>query len=290
MADSVADVSPDLSFSPYGDAIVSAALSDKTPGRPQICSVAWPRLKIAAQTQHFHFFEPTLLMVLDGRLEFSGHDTTTILTPWSHLGLIDQHVQADFTKYPQSETAPFRSLFLTFPPALIERFNKMDTTSTTLHGGKTALLPANPALIDALQRLLTSFDDASLSDERVVLRAFDLLMLLKEQGFQYSSGQTSLISRRLMTMLNASPEKGWTAETASQRLAMSESTLRRKLKLEGVSFEQILLETRMHHALMLVQTTHWNMAQIADACGYKSVARFSERFKGRFGITPGRFR
>lgn len=290
MTDSVADVSPDLAFNPYGDAIVSAALSGKTPGRPQICSLAWPRLKVPAQTQHFHFFEPTLLMVLDGRLEFSGQDKTTTLTPWSHLGLIDQHIQADFTKYPQSETAPFRSLFLMFHPALIERFNQMDTTSTMLRGGKTAFLPANTALLDALQTLIASLDDARLSDERVVLRAFDLLTVLKEQGFQYSSGQTSLISRRLMSVLNAAPERSWTAETASQRLAMSESTLRRKLKLEGVSFEQILLETRMHHALMLVQTTHWNMAQIADACGYKSVARFSERFKGRFGTTPGRFR
>lgn len=288
----VADVSSEQAFSAHGDAFGSAALCAGTPGRPHICSVAWPRLKIAARTQRFHFFAPTLLLILSGRLEFAGDGTTSVITPYSHLGLVDQHVQADFTKYPQSETAPFRSLFLTFHPDLLTRFHQTcsEANHAVVHSSKTVLLPNNPGLLTALQTLIISLSDASLSDERVVLRAFDLLMVLNEQGFEFASGQTSLVSRRLMGLFNTSPEKSWTADNAGQMLAMSESTLRRKLRLEGVSFEQILLETRMHHALMLVQTTQWNMAQIADACGYRSVARFSERFKGRFGTTPGRFR
>lgn len=292
MTFSVADVSPELAFSTHGDVFGQAASAISLPGRPHICSVAWPRLKRVTHTQRFHFFEPTLLLILSGRLEFVGGDKTPVLTPYSHVGLASQHVQADFTKYPQSETAPFRSLFLTFSPDLIARFNQTcsDATASVNQGGKTVLIPNNPTLLAALQTLVASLNDASLSDERVMLRAFDLLTVLKEQGFQFSPAQSPLVSRRLMQIVNAAPEQNWTTDSAGQKLAMSESTLRRKLKLEGMSFEQILLETRMHHALMLVQTTQWNLAQIADACGYKSVARFSERFKGRFGTTPGRFR
>jgi AraC-like DNA-binding protein len=287
MTFTVADVSPEHLFPLYGDVPGSASLSANTPGRPHICSVAWPRLKIAAQTRHFHFFEPTLLLILAGTLEFGDGK---VLTPWSHAGLIDQHVQTDFCKTPQSETAPFRSLFLTFDPALVVRFNQHCPDAPAAGSGKTAIIPNNPVLLNALQTLLVSLNDRHLSDERVVLRVFDLLMVLKEQGFQFSPGSSPLISRRLMTLLNAEPEQSWTAERAAQRLAMSGSTLRRRLKTEETSFEQLLLETRMHHALMLVQTTQWNLVQIADACGYKSVARFSERFKERFGSTPGRFR
>lgn len=270
----------------------SAALAGKTLCRPQLCAVIWPRLKVAAQTQRFHFFEPTLILVLDGRLEFINDEAGSMLTPFSQLAVVDQHVESDFSKNPPGETAPFRSLFLTFNPALIAKFNQMfsPVAGSEKTGAKTAFLPAHSTLLRALVEVTDSLAQPALSDERLTLRIFDLLMVLKEHGVQFCPPQSPQLSRRLMTILNTSPETGWTASQASSELAMSESTLRRKLKLEGLSFEHILLETRMHHALMLVQTTPWNMVQIADACGYKSVARFSERFKQRFGTTPARFR
>ncbi|MBZ4209458.1 AraC family transcriptional regulator, partial [Klebsiella aerogenes] len=40
----------------------------------------------------------------------------------------------------------------------------------------------------------------------------------------------------------------------------------------------------------LVQTTRWDMTRIAEACGYKSRARFSERFQKRFGYAPSAIR
>ncbi|WP_437891421.1 helix-turn-helix transcriptional regulator [Phytobacter sp. V91] len=290
MTFTVADVSPSQTLHTHGDVIASAALSGITRGRAQICTLVWPRMKIAAHTRKFHFFEPTLLLVLGGRLDFTAGQSTGALLPWSHLGLVDQHTEADFSKYPQSETAPFRSLFLTFNPQLVERFNQTFCGTTHRNQARTALIATSPTLLGALDALIVSLGDASLSDERVTLRVFDLLMVLKEHGFQFSPGQSSLVSRRLMSILNDSPERNWTAGQAAESLAMSESTLRRKLKAEEAGFEQILLETRMHHGLMLIQTTPWNMVQIADACGYKSVARFSERFKQRFGTTPARFR
>ncbi|WP_233986864.1 helix-turn-helix transcriptional regulator [Pectobacterium versatile] len=71
---------------------------------------------------------------------------------------------------------------------------------------------------------------------------------------------------------------------------MSEATLRRRLSAEQTRFEVLLLETRMQHAMMLVQTTSWSMQRLAEACGYKSSARFSERFKNRFGCSPTKIR
>ncbi|MBM7341944.1 AraC family transcriptional regulator [Pantoea coffeiphila] len=40
----------------------------------------------------------------------------------------------------------------------------------------------------------------------------------------------------------------------------------------------------------VLQTTSWPLTQIADASGYLSAARFSARFRTRFGISPARLR
>ncbi|WP_244879998.1 helix-turn-helix domain-containing protein [Pectobacterium betavasculorum] len=68
------------------------------------------------------------------------------------------------------------------------------------------------------------------------------------------------------------------------------ATLRRRLSAEQTRFDVLLLETRMQHAMMLVQTTSWSMQRLAEACGYKSSARFSEQFKNRFGCSPTKIR
>ena len=58
---------------------------------------------------------------------------------------------------------------------------------------------------------------------------------------------------------------------------------RREKADEQTRFEDLLIDVRMHHAMMLVQTTRWDMTRIAEACGYKSRARFSERFQKQIG-------
>lgn len=81
-----------------------------------------------------------------------------------------------------------------------------------------------------------------------------------------------------------------TMEQICEQLAMSESTLRRKLKLEGTSVQEIKDQARLGLALHLLQTTRHSISLIADKCGYQSQSRFTERFKMRFGLTPSELR
>jgi transcriptional regulator GlxA family with amidase domain len=46
----------------------------------------------------------------------------------------------------------------------------------------------------------------------------------------------------------------------------------------------------MHHAMALLQTTGWSVPQVAAACGYMAPARFSSRFRERFGCSPSQVR
>lgn len=80
------------------------------------------------------------------------------------------------------------------------------------------------------------------------------------------------------------------AEDICEHLAMSESTLRRKLKLEGTSVQETKDQARLGLALHLLQTSRQSIGVIADKCGYQSQSRFTERFKGRFGLTPSELR
>lgn len=75
-----------------------------------------------------------------------------------------------------------------------------------------------------------------------------------------------------------------------QQLAMSESTLRRKLKLESTSVQEIKDSARLGLGLHLLQTTQHSIGIIADKCGYQSQSRFTERFKKQFGLTPSELR
>lgn len=76
------------------------------------------------------------------------------------------------------------------------------------------------------------------------------------------------------------------AETLASTLAMSESTLRRKLNSEGTGLTAIKERAKLSLGLHLVQTTLNPIGQIAEQCGYLSPSRFTDKFKQRFGITP----
>ena len=71
-----------------------------------------------------------------------------------------------------------------------------------------------------------------------------------------------------------------------EQLAMSESTLRRRLRAEGTSIQDIKDRARLGHALHLLQTTSDPIGLVSEKCGYHSQSRFTERFKGHFGLTP----
>tara|TARA_B110000881_G_C18511257_1_gene482354 strand:+ start:131 stop:937 length:807 start_codon:yes stop_codon:yes gene_type:complete len=81
-----------------------------------------------------------------------------------------------------------------------------------------------------------------------------------------------------------------TIEFICEHLAMSESTLRRKLKLEGTSVQGVKDQARLGLSLHLLQTSNNSIGMIADKCGYQSQSRFTERFKRRFGLTPSELR
>lgn len=81
-----------------------------------------------------------------------------------------------------------------------------------------------------------------------------------------------------------------TVDHICNKLAMSESTLRRKLKSQGTTIQAIKDQATLGLGLHLLQTTHDAIGLIAEQCGYHSQSRFTERFKSQFGLTPSELR
>ncbi|WP_286716110.1 helix-turn-helix domain-containing protein, partial [Thalassolituus sp. UBA2009] len=52
----------------------------------------------------------------------------------------------------------------------------------------------------------------------------------------------------------------------------------------------LLSQLRLVQGLNLLQTSSLSVQQVADACGYRSASRFSERFRERFGTSPAELR
>ena len=80
----------------------------------------------------------------------------------------------------------------------------------------------------------------------------------------------SIISER--QLLENSAEV--TLDDICGKLAMSESTLRRKLKAEGNSVQAIKDQVKLGLGLHLLQTTNDGIGLIAQQCGYSSQSRF----------------
>lgn len=123
-------------------------------------------------------------------------------------------------------------------------------------------------------------------------RRVELLQYLDHLGYHQvrAMADNFILSQTLCDIFRKNLEDDVGMNELCERLAMSESTLRRKLQAEGTSVQEIKDQTRLGHGLHLLQTSSLSIGVIADLCGYQSQSRFSERFKHRFGLTPTELR
>jgi len=145
-----------------------------------------------------------------------------------------------------------------------------------------------------LEGCLQQFVESSLwaPAEVLSLRKREIITLLCHMGHEeilsLLGGPKIKDQLHEMCVQQSSPDL--TIDHICEQLAMSESTLRRKLKSEGTSVQEIKDQARLGLGLHLLQTTRDSIGLIAEQCGYQSQSRFTDRFKGRFGLTPSELR
>lgn len=160
-------------------------------------------------------------------------------------------------------------------------------SQSTIRGFDTPTLKRSKC-IDVTLQALSSYDLTSVSEETQTHLLMGLYQQLAEQGalhHLFPDAYTSF-SQELARYLSDSPEYDHSLESVAKNFATSRATLIRRLKQEGMRYRDLLAEVRLNHALELIQDGTFNIALLAQSCGYQSESRFSQRFRKKFGVSP----
>jgi AraC-like DNA-binding protein len=177
--------------------------------------------------------------------------------------------------------------------ALLIEFDYQDFVGfqiNTLSKKKHYIGKAEPALIKCLHQFIESSQWAP--KEVFSSRKREIITLLCHLGHGaiLSLLANPQLKNRLHDMFIEKEGCELSVQEICQKLAMSESTLRRRLKLESTSVQEIKDRTRLGLGLHLLHASQHSIGIIADKCGYQSQSRFTERFKKQFGLTPSELR
>ena len=132
----------------------------------------------------------------------------------------------------------------------------------------------------------------SIVDARIPARDEDLARLAEarcESDLHRQREQQTVaerVSRQLQKLESNLPP----LEEVAARLNMSVATLKRRLKAEGVSYQQLKDEQRERQACRWLDEGRLTVDQIADRLGYSDASNFAKAFKGWTGQTPSAYR
>ena len=96
-----------------------------------------------------------------------------------------------------------------------------------------------------------------------------------------------MVERHLEPLLAAGPVR---IEEVARDLGFSRQTLYRRLKAEGMTFEQLLDELRRSLALRLIRDQGLTVKDAAYRLGFSDPAAFSRAFKRWTGVSPSALR
>jgi len=123
-------------------------------------------------------------------------------------------------------------------------------------------------------------------------RLVEILLILARQGVAGNllMSRPDTVTERITQQLLTDLSRDWSMSDLTQLLAMSESTMRRRLRAEKTGFRQLLEDTRLNQGVEQVVSSDMPIGQIAFECGYLSQSRFAERFRARFSMSPTELR
>ncbi len=225
--------------------------------------------------------KPLLILVLDGEKRLG--DSSEILCNTGSFVFLSNNPNVDMRNIP-SEKEYF---------AVLIEFEHDDFT---IFAHSTQFSPKHflGDISVGLSKVITQFIEwsAFIPKEMQSLRRQEILQYLYYLGYQdvASISHSPSTSHKIHNILSANISEDVGLTFLCEQLAMSESTLRRRLQLEGVNLQGLKDQARLGHGLHLLQTTNDAINVIANVCGYQSQSRFTQRFKQRFGLTPTELR
>lgn len=100
----------------------------------------------------------------------------------------------------------------------------------------------------------------------------------------------ALSSRIRKHLLQVHPADWMELSALAQRLNMSEATIQRRLKQEGVSYQQLKNDIRRDTAIELLSKSEKSLLTISDELNFQDASAFHRAFKKWTGVSPGAYR
>ncbi len=100
----------------------------------------------------------------------------------------------------------------------------------------------------------------------------------------------ALSSRIRKHLMQVHPSQWLELNALSQRLNMSEATVQRRLKHEGLSYQQLKNDIRRDTAIEFLTKTEKSIQAISDELNFQDPSAFHRAFKKWTGVSPGTYR
>jgi|GEM_PF-469881 len=245
-----------------------------------------------------HLKQAVIGIILDGRKEVHVAGEAWHLQPGDCF-LLPAGIDLDVVNEPDERQGLYRAIVLNLPPALVLRaaaaypdaIGHADPASIAA----SPILPLTPAALDSLvhavrEIVLRSSTTATILATQLVEHRVIEVMLHFADRVLTTPAALPRIGDRARLHLHGSPDRPWTAALLARELHMSEATLRRQLRAEGLGFKELLDDARLGLAKRLLPDRNLSIDSIALSCGYAARGKFEQRFKKLTGQTPQGFR
>lgn len=243
----------------------------------------------AVHIKHVPFYDPCLILVLSGRKVLFDGDRRESCDA-GHLLAVPGPSSFDIRNEPDPRRGQYSALIIPFKPDHLERLTRSHNLLHEVQQRPVGALQFAPddVLYASIKHYLTTTGGARLLSHR--LMEILLILATRKPALLSYALQRKSWSQRVRTILAADLSLAWDIARVCERLATTESTLRRHLKRENTSFRELLHELRLSTALMQLLQTTLPIYRIAFDCGYQSVSRFTSNFHKRFGLPPKELR
>lgn len=185
----------------------------------------------------------------------------------------------------------FEALSLTVSRACFETSYQHHALLASQRYPKRQTMAATADICFAFDQVVDAMQGVNRFPETILHhRSMELVLWLAESGVFLPWQRKAAFSERIVSLVSSDLSHAWSVVEVGNHLAVSQATLRRKLRSEGTSFRQLLLQHRMERARLYLRSTNWNLTRVSAAVGYSSVPRFISRFVQEYGAHPDSFR
>ncbi|HCX4694205.1 TPA: helix-turn-helix transcriptional regulator [Escherichia coli] len=246
------------------------------------------------EIKNIHLYNYILLYAKHCELYIKNKDHC-IYIPCGHLAILEKNIKFDLTLIRKSDGYLYDAIVLDnetllFLKNILEPAIKMPPESflhkRTLKDKVFRIRPIS-VVLDMFKMLKVRTKDVS--------RLYKLAYIVSKSdktGELITSINSSIsmrFSENVIKLLNSDLSKKWKLSDVSEKLYISEVTVRKKLEKEAICFNQLLLDVRMNKAINCMLENNQSVAQIAESLGYSSVSYFIKSFKNYYGMTPKQF-